>query len=379
MFCTKGMTPDGTVALRRTGARPLVERSASTVQGRNEFVERGFESRSAASPTVTSGSSRLPAFSAPPEARCRDRNCFRYDSTMPRTEDVPEIEGFTDLVEIGRGGFSVVFAATETTFARRVAVKVINATGSEARRFEREALALGALTDISHVVQAHSVAFTADGRPALVMPLMPQSLSGILREYRACTVDQVVVWAGQIATALDHAHARGIAHRDIKPENILVSAAGDACLADFGIATFEDMATATVTSLSLSPTHAPPERFTGIGDVGNAGDIYSFASTLYTALAGYPPFGTTSEGGTLGLLTRVANDPVPPIPDVALEMLNVLNLGLSKDPSARPESARALAAASASRSRASSRTSSVARSGSRRRRARARRSRCTCR
>ena len=86
------------------------------------------------------------------------------------------IDGFEDMREIGRGGFSVVYAARQTGFDRPVAVKVLELNGDEARRLQRESAALGRLAEIPHVVRAYQVIVLPDGRPALVMALMQTSL-----------------------------------------------------------------------------------------------------------------------------------------------------------------------------------------------------------
>lgn len=237
------------------------------------------------------------------------------DPTILRTREdqAPAIEGFADLVEIGRGGFSVVYAATELAFQRRVAIKVLQGGADETRRLHRESLALGALSGIPHVITPYSIVRTTDGRPALVLPLFPRSLASTLRGGSRPAVDDVLRWGTQIATALDAAHARSIHHRDIKPENVLISDAGDAYLADFGIAAVDGLDAATVTVASLSPQHAPPERFLDQDVDPAAGDRYSLASTTYTALSGHAPFGSAAKGGVLGLMNRVANDAVPPL------------------------------------------------------------------
>src|SRR6476660_1243987 len=81
------------------------------------------------------------------------------------------IDGFSDLVAIGSGGFSVVYRAHELKMDRAVAVKVLN-TGMtserERRDFERECKALGQLNH-PDVVTVYRPAFSTDGRPCIVM------------------------------------------------------------------------------------------------------------------------------------------------------------------------------------------------------------------
>lgn len=246
----------------------------------------------------------------------------------------PAVAGYTDLTEIGRGGFSVVYSAIQVGLNRPVALKVLHASGSEAHRFAREAAALGALTDVPHVVLAYAIASTSDGRPVMVMPLMADSLARRLLA-GPCSPTDVDRWAYQLAQALAGAHQRGILHRDVKPENVLLTAAGDAYLADFGIAALATMHSSTTTSHSLSPPFAPPERFTGAADPGAPGDVYSLAATLYAALAGVPPFGTEVHGGPLGLMRRVVDDPLPPIAHISPAANEALRRALAKDPAAR--------------------------------------------
>lgn len=259
--------------------------------------------------------------------------------------DLPIVEGFTDLVAIGSGGYSAVFSATQVGIGRRVAIKVINVGGDEARRVEREASAMGMLSDLPHVVQIHHVTRTEDGRPALVMTLMPTSMAQRVESGPPVTLDEAGRWLRQVATTLDEAHQRQLFHRDIKPENLLVSERGDAFLADFGIATSPLSAAGTTTSFSLSPPHAPPERLGGGREHAQAGDVYSLGSTIYTAVVGRPPFGTAAEGGVHGLIVRVVEQPLPPSPSLPAPLHAVLATAMAKEPGDRFATAGDLAAA----------------------------------
>jgi hypothetical protein len=95
--------------------------------------------------------------------------------------------------------------------------------------------------------------------------------------------------ATQIASALAHAHARGIAHRDVKPANILLDARGNAHLTDFGVALFADAgASAAGRTCAGTPSYMAPEQVTGTA-AGPACDQYSLARTLIAMLLGRKP------------------------------------------------------------------------------------------
>src|SRR5688500_4297042 len=78
--------------------------------------------------------------------------------------------GFEDLVEIGRGGFGVVYRATQTTFRREVALKILPGVDDETgRRFERECQAAGQLSGHPNIVTVYDSGQSDAGRPYLVM------------------------------------------------------------------------------------------------------------------------------------------------------------------------------------------------------------------
>src|SRR3712207_6181326 len=96
--------------------------------------------------------------------------------------------------------------------------------------------------------------------------------------------------ASRMAEVLGVAHGRGIVHRDIKPQNILLSASGEAKVADFGIARAASSKTMTETNLVLgTAAYMSPEQVRG-GPVGPASDLYSLGVVLYEMLTGELPF-----------------------------------------------------------------------------------------
>lgn len=256
------------------------------------------------------------------------------------------IDGFSEFEPIGRGGFSVVYRAREAYVDRLVAIKVLHGVSTDdamARdRFLREVRAMGRLSGIPNVVDVYRPVFTEHGEPCIVMPyLAGGNLTELLDSQGPLWASDVRDLGITLATALATAHSRGIHHRDIKPENVLLDTDHTPYLGDFGIAVMADLRAGSATAATLSPPHAPPERIAPTPHTTNndaAGDVYSLGSTLYTLLAGQPPFGNPHDIGTHEFNLAVLNTPPPPLPrtDVPTELDTLIQQCLAKDPTQRP-------------------------------------------
>ena len=148
---------------------------------------------------------------------------------------------------------------------------------------------------------------------------------------------------GQIATALDAAHAQGLIHRDVKPQNIIVTPDDFAYLVDFGIAAAGGDTQLTAVGYHIgSFDYMAPERFDDDGATAPT-DIYSLACVLYQALTGAKPFPAHSAGQAIKAHTLSA----PPRPSevdagVPAAFDEVIARGMAKDPDDRYVSAGAL-------------------------------------
>ncbi len=253
------------------------------------------------------------------------------------------IDGLTDLEVVGRGGFSVVYAATDTRFDRRVAVKVLGSliSDSDRRRFDAECRIMGRLSAHPHVVTVHSAGYTNAGNPYILMELIE---GGSLAERLAATGPLAWIAAlnivRPIADALGRGHEAGIVHRDVKPENILL-AGDEPRLTDFGIAYLRDATGATSTHITASWQHASPETFTGSRD--ERSDLYSLASTAYALITGHAPFSRPGEDSLNPLMYRLLNEAPPGIPHHLgpPELDQFLRRGLAKNPDQRHQTAAA--------------------------------------
>lgn len=219
-----------------------------------------------------------------------------------------------------------VWRARDEQLDRDVAVKqlVPHGTGKGTVR-------LAAKLSHPHAVTVYDV-IEHQGKPFLVMELLPTCLAEHLVERGPLPRGMVADIGRQIAAALAVAHADGIVHRDVSPANILLTRDGTAKIADFGISR-EPAGTDRPT-----PAYLAPEVAEGAGATTRS-DVYSLGATLYTALEGHPPIGAV-EDDTEALLARIAGEEIiapartGPLADVLLHLLR-------RDPDRRPAMAEA--------------------------------------
>ncbi len=258
-------------------------------------------------------------------------------------EHLPEVDGIVDLERIGRGGFARVYRGWQTDMRRPVAVKVLDGVVDDPesdRRFRREVAAMGAASHHPNVVAIYATGVTSDGHPLLVMSYLPGgSLADRIRE-GPLDPATVVDIGTKMAAALSAAHESGVLHRDVKPSNILFSAYGEPHLADFGIARLADATRTNASQIVATVAYAPPEILSG-ETASAASDVYSLAATLYTALAGTPPF-TIGTGEPLAAsVARVVGQPPPDlrasgVPD---QLAGVIARAMAKSPAERTPTA----------------------------------------
>jgi len=202
--------------------------------------------------------------------------------------------------QIGSGGMSVVWAATDTRDGRRVALKLLRSTTEldTARvRFLREAHASQRLTHRAIVPVVDT--FSHAENPVLVMELLQgETFRALLTREPALTLTRTAEILLPICEALHEAHLAGIVHRDLKPENIFIEApSGATRLLDFGVARSVDPGGASaeeapITALgSLVGTIAymAPEQAMRPSDSDARVDVWALGVTLYEALSGCRP------------------------------------------------------------------------------------------
>jgi tRNA A-37 threonylcarbamoyl transferase component Bud32 len=259
----------------------------------------------------------------------------------PALPQPPRVPGLTGLVVLARGGYSTVYRAVQVSVGRDVAVKIENRaldSDLDRGRFLREARAAGRMSSHSFVVDLFDAGVTDGGHPYLVMELCAGSYADLLKE-RTLSAQEVRDVGVKIADALADAHKVGVLHRDVKPANILVTEFGEPTLADFGLAVLAEMRDVSMTLDVLTPAYAPREMFRQRCEPSPAADVYSLCATLYTLLWGRPPRWSDERNPSLLTMLELFDRPIPDLPGVPVELMDVLRAGMANDPQARPTAA----------------------------------------
>lgn len=199
---------------------------------------------------------------------------------------------------LGRGGMGAVYLAerADGEVEHRVAIKVLRFGAHEGAfrdRFLRERQILATLSHPG-IARLLDAGHTNDGQPYLVMDY----IDGIPIDVYAAGLDlrgKLALFL-KVCDAVSYAHRNLILHRDLKPSNILVDAAGEPKLLDFGIAKMlDEPAGQTLThERLLTPEYASPEQVRGAPQA-TASDIYSLGAVLYKLLTGRSPHAFAAE------------------------------------------------------------------------------------
>ena len=238
-----------------------------------------------------------------------------------------QIIGHFSIVEVlATGGMGQVYLADDMRLGRQVALKLLpppfTVNADRVRRFEGEARAVSALNH-PNIVTIHEI-----GQTDSLHYIATEFVEGnTLREHMAnvsMKLDEVLVIATQIASALAAAHAAGIVHRDIKPENVMIRPDGYVKVLDFGLAKLVEQKDKSFLGLKesnqsatglilgtvnyMSPEQAKGER------VDERTDIFSFGVLFYEMITGRTPFVGDS---TAEAFANLINAEPQPLSDLA--------------------------------------------------------------
>ncbi len=250
------------------------------------------------------------------------------------------------------GGMGEVYRARHVVLDRVVAIKTVraaHANGDAGLRLMREARHASQLSH-PNICTIHEVG-EAGGTPFIVMEFIEgRSLSSILRD-GGLALTEVVNTALPLASALAHAHERGIVHRDLKSSNIVLATDGRPVVLDFGLArrvplhgtpASEDSTITSDRPLAGTLSYMAPEVLRG-GHADARSDIWSLGVVLYEMATGTLPFTGRTPFETSSAIMREVPRPMPP--QVPLVLRLIIERCLVKDPAARYERASDVGAA----------------------------------
>ena len=227
------------------------------------------------------------------------------------------VNGYTILAEVARGGMGVVYSAKHQKMDRQVAIKTMlinaNCQSSDRQRFDLEALAAAKL-DHPGIVSIFEVGEYEDD-PYLVMEWIDGDNLAKKLSRGPLTVEETLRIAIGVADAISHAHQRGVVHRDLKPANIILDRNQNErpIITDFGVAKCAEAIRGGLTTAGEpigTPHYMPPEQADCTrGIVGPCSDIYSLGGLMYVMLTGRPPFQAASSIDVI--LQVLSNEPLP--------------------------------------------------------------------
>lgn len=254
--------------------------------------------------------------------------------------------------QLGVGGLGSVHAAIDPLLSRPLAIKTLHLTADNAQRADLEALLLhearaAAGLNHPHIVTVYDAGLAEEGVYIAMERLQGRDLRHLLAEGWRPEPRQAAQIVRRVADALAYAHSKGVVHCDIKPANIFMVGRTQPKVLDFGIARVAHAQTLPGAPAlpAGSPYYMPPEQLDE-GGVDARSDVYALGVVLYELLTGRRPF----DGGSLDEIAAAVRQatPVPPHElqgAVPLALSEVCARAMSRDPSKRHRSARALSRA----------------------------------
>jgi serine/threonine protein kinase len=243
--------------------------------------------------------------------------------------------------ELGRGGMSVVYAATHLVIGKRAAIKVVRPVlCADATGMLRAIQEARAINQIRHpnIVDVYGYGRLADGRCYLIMERLEGETLFERMGWRPISHEEALAILVSLCEALAAAHKSGIVHRDVKPANIFLTDDNRVKLLDFGLAKLlaDERGITQHGAVLGTPDYIAPEQAKG-GVVDARADVYSLGVVAFEMFAGQLPF---CDDNPAVLIARHIQDEPPRLRELRADIPaladDTVAAMLQKDPAARP-------------------------------------------
>jgi eukaryotic-like serine/threonine-protein kinase len=247
---------------------------------------------------------------------------------------------------LGRGGMGAVYKAYDKELNRVVALKLVRpeltSDASSMKRFKQELL-LASKISHKNILRIHDLG-EVDGVKFISMAYVEgEDLHHALAREGRLPLGRALNITQQLCAALDAAHTEGVIHRDLKPQNVLIDAADNAYISDFGLAKSLDQSAAGMTrsgDVLGTPRYMSPEQVEG-KPAGHRSDIYSLGLIVYEMVIGKVPF--NGDSALQEMYQRVTQKPTSPKeldPELPDYLVRIILRCLERDPELRYQQAR---------------------------------------
>ena len=268
----------------------------------------------------------------------------------PSYDAVPEIPGFRLKSVLGRGGVGLVYLADDAE-GREVALKVmpLEVDDTRKRRFLQEA-SIGRQLDHPDIIKVFDTGLHESLGWISMEVLRGSELAPAMRKRTFDVGDRVRVIA-RVASALHHAHERGVIHRDVKPSNVFLTDDGGVKLLDFGIARLRANKITKTGFIVGTPQYMSPEQVTGVAIDARA-DVFALGIVAYELLTGVLPW--TGDNHTQ-IMMAICSKPARPFdsaftdrrfelgPERVRDLHNIVHRAIRQEPEHRFPNADAFA------------------------------------
>jgi eukaryotic-like serine/threonine-protein kinase len=280
--------------------------------------------------------------------RERALTAFQAEQLLQGNEFNFIVGSYRILDQLGFGSKGTLYLAEHRAMQRQVALKLLHQDKAQSRisleRFYREGRVTASLNH-PNIVKLYD--FTEEGdQPCLMMEYVEgQTLQQMLNTTGQFNYEKAIGYIRQAAAGLKHAHSKGVIHRDIKPSNLMLDKYGTIKILDMGHSRFTDEEEMNITKMYAPKSvvgtvdYVAPEQALG-EQVDSRCDIYSLGATLFTLIAGRPPF----VGNAYQMLMAHQMQDPPPVTQFnntcPAAIVPIIARMMAKNPAARYQTAQ---------------------------------------